>query len=195
MPAPDLTTLPDANLIQLCLNGGVNRSQAWEALILRYQRLIYSIPRHYGLSDSEVADVAQGVCLLLLENLARLRNHQRLGAWLITTTRRECWRQLRRRQSATNELDPVVLESQPDENVQPEEDLIHLERLALVRAALTRLEPRCQQLLTLLFYTDPRPSYEEIVKTLGLPEGSIGPTRARCLQKLLTILEQSRFFD
>ncbi len=195
MPTPDLNSLPDANLIQICLNSGANRAQAWEALILRYQRLIYSIPRHYGLSDNEAGDVAQAVCLLLLENLARLRNHQRLGAWLITTTRRECWRQLRRRQSTTNELDPVVLESQPDETVQPEDDLIHLERLALVRAALSRLEPRCQRLLKLLFYADPRPSYEEIVKTLGLPEGSIGPTRARCLQKLLNILEQTRFFD
>lgn len=195
MPTLELNSLPDANLIQICLNGGANRSQAWEALILRYQRLIYSIPRGHGLSDSEAADVAQAVCLLLLENLARLRNHQRLGAWLYTTTRRECWRQLRQRHSISNELDPAALESQPDEKTQPEEDLIQLERTTLVRAALSRLEPRCQRLLTLLFYTEPRPSYEEIVKTLGLPEGSIGPTRARCLQKLLNILEQNRFFE
>ncbi len=195
MAPPNLSELPDAELIQLCLNGEANRAQAWETLILRYQRLIYSIPRRYGFSEAEAADVAQAVCLHLLENLANLRNRQGLGAWLITTTRRECWRWIRRRQPNLDELDPVALESRPDETTLPEEDLIRVERLALVRASITRLEQRCQRLLTLLFYTDPRPSYDQIVTTLGLPEGSIGPTRARCLEKLMMYLEQSQFFE
>ncbi len=195
MPIADLAALPDTELIQTCLTGGANRSQAWEALILRYQRLIYSIPRHYGLSESESADISQAVCLLLLENLVHLRNRQGLGAWLITTTRRECWRLLRQRQTTIDDIDPTVLESQPDEKIQPEDDLIRIERQALVRAAVGRLGTRCQRLLTLLFYTEPRPSYDEIVHTLELPEGSIGPTRARCLEKLTNILYQIRFFD
>lgn len=195
MPSPDFNDLSDADLIQLCLNGEADRARAWETLIVRYQRLIYSIPRRYGFSEAEAADVAQAVCLHLLENLANLRNRQGLGAWLITTTRRECWRWLRRQRPEREDVDGLALEDRPADANLPEDDLIQLERMALVRASITRLEARCQRLLTLLFYTDPRPSYDEIVTTLGLPEGSIGPTRARCLEKLMMQLEQGRFFE
>jgi hypothetical protein len=68
MSSADLGRLPDPELIGACLKGGANGAQAWEVLIVRYQRLIYSIPRHYGFSESEAADIAQAVCLLLLEN-------------------------------------------------------------------------------------------------------------------------------
>jgi RNA polymerase sigma factor (sigma-70 family) len=195
MALPNLHELPDTELIELCLKEDTKRSPAWEVLIYRYQRLIYSIPNHYGFSDSEIADVAQVVCLRLLENLSRLRNRQGLGAWLITTTRRECWRWIRRRSPLTEEIDQIALENQSDESAQPEDELVRLERSALVQASLSRLDSRCQHLLTLLFYNDPRPSYDEIVVMLGLPEGSIGPTRARCLEKLMMHLEQSNFFE
>lgn len=195
MSVPDFNSLPDIDLIQLCLNSDTSRPLAWETLILRYQRLIYSIPRRYGLTEAESADVAQTVCLILLENLAQLRNRKGLAAWLITTTRRECWRWMRRHKIQTDELNPAALESHADDTLHPEDDLVQVERSTLVRAALSRLEPRCQGLLTLLFYTEPRPSYDEIVKQLGLPEGSIGPTRSRCLTKLMMYLEESRFFD
>ena len=84
--------LPDTELVEACLQG---EGQAWEALLVRYQRLIYSIPLRYGLSEHDANDIFQNVCVLLWENLKKIRDRERLGAWLVITTRRECWRMLR----------------------------------------------------------------------------------------------------
>jgi DNA-directed RNA polymerase specialized sigma24 family protein len=94
MSVNPFTSLPDPELIEACLNG---KDQAWEALLTRFQRLIYSIPFRYGLLEHDANDVFQNVSLLLLENLHTLRDRQRLGAWLVITTRRECWRLARQR--------------------------------------------------------------------------------------------------
>ncbi|HEY4687818.1 MAG TPA: sigma-70 family RNA polymerase sigma factor [Anaerolineae bacterium] len=193
MTAPDYTLLPDSELIAASLDRGDRL--AWEALILRYQRLIYSIPLRYGLPENDTADVFQTVCLLLLENLAYLRNRERLGAWFAITTRRECWRLSRQRRRATANQDIARLEEQLTDDPAVEQNLLDLERQALLRSAVERLGSRCQRLITLLFYTDPRPPYSEIVKILALPEGSIGPTRSRCLEKLSKILEEMGFFE
>ncbi len=88
MTVEHYATLPDPDLIEACLNG---KSQAWEALLVRYQRLIYSIPLRYGLTEHDANDIFQNVSLSLLENLSQLRDRERLGAWLVITTRRECW--------------------------------------------------------------------------------------------------------
>jgi RNA polymerase sigma factor (sigma-70 family) len=170
--------------------------QAWEALILRYQRLIYSVPIRMGFPPSDAADVFQTVCLLLLENLAFLRRRDRLGAWLVITTRRECWRLARDRQ--VDLLDPAMAAAELDQAdgrwITLEEEFLRIERQALLNAALDSLEPRCRQLLRLLFWSDPRPSYDEIVKLMSLPAGSIGPTRARCLEKLARLLQRNGFW-
>jgi RNA polymerase sigma factor (sigma-70 family) len=184
-------SLSDPDLIEACLNG---KSQAWEALILRYQRLIYSIPVRYGLLDHDANDVFQNVSLLLLQNLSRLRNRQRLGAWLVITTRRECWRMLGQKQQV-----PLEHGSETSETLSgpvfTEDELVMLERQSLVRAAMGLLGGACRELLALLFYTDPRLSYVDVAKKLGLPEGSIGPNRARCLEKLMKILEDMGFSE
>jgi RNA polymerase sigma factor (sigma-70 family) len=193
MPAADFNALSDPDLIAACLEAG--NGQAWEALIFRYQRLIYSIPLRYGFSQPDAADVFQAVCVLLLENLARLRNRQRLGAWLVITTRRECWRLARQGRQTLGGLETPAIEKLLTDDSQVDEDLVDLEGQTVLRTALDCLEPRCQQLLTLLFYTDPRPPYDDIVKTLALPPGSIGPTRARCLEKLTRILERMGYFE
>jgi len=189
---PDYASRSDPEIIEACLNGD---SRAWEALVTRYQRLIYTIPLRYGLSESDAADIFQAVCVILLQNLSRLRDRKRLGAWLVVTTRRECWRLARQRQQGATNLDVALLENKPTDEPKPEESFVHQERQALVRAAVERLDSRCRRLVTLLFYTEPRPSYEEIMQTLGLPEGSIGPTRARCLEKLTDMLSKMGFFD
>jgi len=93
MTVQPFASLPDTELIEACLKGD---DQAWEALLVRYQRLIYSIPLRYGLPEHDANDVFQNVSLLLWENLERVRDRERLGAWLVITTRRECWRMLRR---------------------------------------------------------------------------------------------------
>ena len=190
MPSPDFLTLADSEIIDACLAGD---GRAWEALILRYQRLIYSIPLRYGLPESDAADIFQAVCMLLLENLARLRDRTRLVAWLVITTRRECWRQARQRRRVADGPDFALIENLPADDSPLEDTFSRLEQLTAVRVAVQRLDSRCRQLITLLFYTRPQPSYEEIASILGLPLGSIGPTRARCLEKLLGILKSMGF--
>ncbi len=194
MTGPDYTVQSDPELIAASLDHGDR--QAWETLILRYKRLIYSIPVRMGFLPSDAADVFQTVCLLLLENLAYLRRRDRLGAWLVITTRRECWRLARERQADPPDPESEVmgLDQNGNELATLEEEIVQIERQALLNAALDSMGSRCQQLLRLLFWTEPRPSYDEIVKLMSLPEGSIGPTRARCLEKLARILQRNGFW-
>lgn len=180
-------SLPDSELIDACLKG---TSQAWDALLVRYQRLIYSIPLRYGLPEHDANDIFQNVSLLLLKNLARLRDRERLGAWLVITTRRECWRLFHHDRQINLNPETVNITEQVVDSGQSEDNFLALERQTVVRAAVELLDEPCHQLLTQLFYAEPRPSYTEIARELALPEGSIGPTRARCLEKLMKILEK-----
>lgn len=184
--------LPDSELIEACLSGN---SQAWEALLVRYQRLIYSIPLRYGLPEHDANDIFQNVSILLLENLTHLHNRERLGAWLIITTRRECWRMFRQRQEITLASESASSDEQIPDKAHIEDDFLTLERQSIVRAAVELLGNPCRQLITLLFYAEPRPAYTKIAQVFSLPEGSIGPTRARCLEKLMIILEKMGFSE
>lgn len=160
---------------------------------MRYQRLIYSIPMRYGMPEPDANDVFQNVSLLLWENLGHVRDHTRLGAWLVITTRRECWRTIRQRKTIGGDID--AFEMNRSAGTLSEEEYMAVERQSQVRSAIEYLEQPCRELLTLLFYVDPRPGYKEIARSLTLPEGSIGPTRARCLEKLMKILERMGFAD
>jgi RNA polymerase sigma factor (sigma-70 family) len=184
--------LPDPQLIEVCLEGN---GQAWETLIVRYQRLIYSIALRYGLPEHDANDVFQNVSLLLWENLGRVRERSRLGAWLVITTRRECWRLFRQRKQSGTIPDVVVLDENFSAGIPSEDEFLALELQSQIRAAIGALESPCQELLTLLFYVEPRPAYSDIAQSLTLPEGSIGPTRARCLGKMMKILEDMGFAD
>jgi RNA polymerase sigma factor (sigma-70 family) len=192
MSARPLAILPDAELIEACLEGS---GQAWEALLVRYQRLIYSIPLRYGLHLHDANDVFQNVSLLLWENLGRLRDRSRLGAWLSVTTRRECWRLLRQHRQQAVASEGSALDEHIPAGPQSEETFLRMERQSQVRAAIEHLELPCRELLTMLFYVEPRPAYSQIAERLMLPEGSIGPTRSRCLDKLMKILENMGFAD
>jgi RNA polymerase sigma factor (sigma-70 family) len=184
--------LPDPELIEACLKGS---GQAWEVLLVRYQRLIYSIPLRYGLPEHDANDVFQNVSLLLWENLGRVRDRARLGAWLVITTRRECWRMMRQRRQTVTNLEERVLDEVLPAGPLSEDEFLAMERQSQVRAAVSYLGAPCRELLTLLFYSEPRPAYSEIARNLILPEGSIGPTRSRCLEKLMKILEDMGFAD
>lgn len=180
----------NAALLRACRAGDAT---AWETLVRRYQRLIYAIPRRAGLSDDLAAEVFQRVCITLLEHLDRIDRPERLGAWLATTARRESWRQLRQLR-ATTSLD--TSDDDDNEIIQiadgaplPDEQLERAERQHEVRLAMAHLNERCHNLLTMLFYQSEPPPYAEIAAALGVPEGSVGPTRARCLRKLQDILE------
>jgi RNA polymerase sigma factor (sigma-70 family) len=174
----------DAALLEACRAGD---AAGWEALIRRYQRLIYAIPRRAGLNDDLAAEVFQRVCVILFEHLDRIERPERLGAWLATTARRESWRLLRHERATTilvDNDDDDELAQLADPAPLPDEMLERQERQQAVRRAVTGLDRRSRTLMALLFYHSEPASYAEIAATLGIPEGSVGPTRARCLRKL-----------
>jgi len=189
--AEEFSRLDDKELIAACLDG--NR-EAWEALILRYQRLIYSIPIKTRLSPDDAADVFQSVCLKMMENLASLRDHEKMVSWLITTTTRECWRlSARRRRNTSQEIgdDETAdrMSELPDQTPLADQEMVALEQQQIIRHALARLPERCAKLLHLLFYQKDEMSYADIARQIKIPVSSIGPTRARCLSKLRKILD------
>jgi RNA polymerase sigma factor (sigma-70 family) len=161
---------------------------AWEALISRYRRLVYSVPVRFGFNASDAADVFQGVCVKLLEHLHQVKDDTKISAWLITTTTRQCihLKALRSRESGTDE--DFVEPADPTDNL--EELHIVTEREQSIRDAVDELQPRCRSLIQMLYF-DPRSlSYDEISQAIGMPVASVGPTRARCLDKLKTILRR-----
>lgn len=186
----------DEELLEGCRRGD---AAAWEALVKRYERLIYAVPRRAGLAEDLAAEVFQEVFTTLFEKLDDIEQPDRLQAWLVTTAKRKTWRLIGNRQTAAarrssgNDDDPdAELRALPDNAPLPDEVLVRLEEQHRVRAALAALDERCQKLLGLLFYRpDPLP-YSEIAAAIGAPEGSIGPTRARCLQKLMRQLETEK---
>jgi RNA polymerase sigma factor (sigma-70 family) len=190
------TQLSDESLISACRRGDL---EAWEVLIDRYQRLIYTIPRRAGLDEDQAAEVFQRTFARLLENLNHIRRPDRIHAWLVTTAKRETL-QLIRQQSMESLLSYIDYfesgrhsETIADDNPLPNELLERLEDQHQIRAALTAMDERCRCLLTLLYYGSQSPSYAAIAAILDMPEGSLGPTRARCLGKLRRLLERAGF--
>jgi len=188
--AEDYARSSDRELVAACLNGD---HQAWESLIVRYQRLIYSIPVKARLSSDDAADIFQSVCLKLLENLSTLRDHEKIASWLITTTTRECWR-TSARQRRDNPAPPVDDDFDPTAEIASEgpladEQIQLIEQQQALRSGLESLPERCRRLLEMLFYQKDDLSYAEISRRTRMPVSSIGPTRARCLEKLKKVLE------
>jgi RNA polymerase sigma factor (sigma-70 family) len=183
----------DEALVARCRQGD---AAAWEALVRRYQRLVYAIVTRAGLDEHGAADVFQTVFTRLLEHLPRLSQPSRLQAWIVTTAKREVLRlrELGRRTiSLTPEDDAVgegLADLLPDEAPLAEALLSDLQQLDLLRAAFERLDTRCRDLLTLLFCDEEdRLGYDELARRLSMPQGSIGPTRARCLAKLRLLVD------
>jgi RNA polymerase sigma factor (sigma-70 family) len=181
----------DKELLIACRKGD---ESSWEALVDRYQRLIYTIPRRAGLNQDQAGDVFQDVFVTLLEKIDDINDPDRLHAWLVTAARRKTWRLLTKERSLKGvDLDQEGEESLAvivDNNPLPDEELLRLEEQHRVRMAVAELDERCQTLLTMLYYKAEPPSYAEIAESFGTTEGSIGPTRARCLKKLLRLLEE-----
>ncbi len=177
----------DAELVERCRRGDAD---AWRMLVERYQRLVYGIPRKAGLDAQACEDVFQHVFAALVEHLDRIAQPERLGVWLVTTAKREAWRlakQNRRTQPLASDDDSddyTTGAERPllDENPLPDEITEQLLEQHEIRVALTRLDERCRALLNALYYRDEPPSYTELAQSIGIPEGSIGPTRARCLK-------------
>jgi RNA polymerase sigma factor (sigma-70 family) len=170
-----------ADLVRRARNGD---APAWNTLVDRYAPLIWSICRRYQLGRADADDVGQSVWLRLVGQLHNVREPAALGGWLATTTRHECSRTAR---AARN---PCTARPVPDATTIPdpqswraEDELLLAERHAALREALADLPQSCQQLIALLI-ADPPVPYAEISARLGIPVGSIGPTRSRCLARL-----------
>jgi RNA polymerase sigma factor (sigma-70 family) len=175
----------DPELVAMCLRGD---SRAWEALIRRYRRFIYSIPIKFGFSDPDSSDVFQGVCLKLLEHLHEVKDDRKIGGWLATTTTRQCLaiRTLKQRESGTEE----EVEEPEDPSGTLEDIQLLAEQYQLLRDSVQKLPTRCRTMIEMLYLDMKQPSYEEIAEELGIPVPSVGPIRARCLDKLRMMLRQ-----
>jgi RNA polymerase sigma factor (sigma-70 family) len=174
----------DPSVTDLVMRARNSDKQAWDALVERYAPLVWSICRRYGLGGADADDVGQTVWLHLVDQLDRLRDPAALAGWLATTTRRECLhvRRAAQRLQASGQVPGV--EDIPDEHAPiAEDELLTAERHAALREAFSQLPPRCRQLMVLLLEDPPLP-YAQISARLGIPAGSIGPSRARCLNKL-----------
>jgi RNA polymerase sigma factor (sigma-70 family) len=168
----------DRDLIQSCLRG---EQHAWTELIERYQRLIYSVARKLCPQPDDCSDVFQRVCLDLYQSLKQLRDDRTLPAWLITVTRRHSYASIRGKREDIS-IEDYLAESDPQvETVEAE---------FLLERAVAELPERCENLIRLLYFDTTEPTYADVSQRLGIPVASIGPTRARCLEKLRKIFER-----
>jgi len=167
----------DIQLIQDCLRG---EEDAWAHLIERYQRLIYSIARSICPEPDDSADVFQHVCLEWYQHLGNLRDVRTLPAWLITITRRKSFAVLRAKRGM------IQLEAQPEPWIDASISLIEKEHT--VERALELISERCRRLIDLLYFDPNEPTYAEVAERMEMPLPSVGPTRARCLEKLRKVL-------
>jgi len=163
---------------------------AWNQLVDRYSRLVWAVARGHRLAHADSADVFQTTWLRLVEHLGRLRDPEQLAGWLSTTARHESLRVLRlgRRERPDDDI-AGAHESNDRGNAGPETALLASEERASVTAAYTRLSERCQGLLRLVV-AEPGLSYANVARALGIPVGSIGPTRGRCLEQLRRLLDE-----
>jgi len=181
---------PDERLVSECLKGN---QEAWSALIDKYKNLIYSIPIKLRMYE-DAPDIFQAVCVDLLAGLPKLRDPKALPKWLMQACYHRCL-QYRRRSDKhpqlTNENgEELQLAS---EGPLPERMLAELEKEQMVRDAIVELNPRCEQMVRMLFFENPPRPYEEVARELKLATGSIGFIRGRCLQKLRKQLEKLGF--
>jgi len=173
---------PITDLVTRARNGD---KHAWDEIVERYAPLIWSICRQYRLDDADAEDVAQMVWLHLVDHLDDLRDPAAMPGWLATTTRRQCIRTRRLAARLPQATGPLI---DPDnmadtDVVLAEQELLVAERHAALRQAVSDLPRGCRELITLLT-ADPPLSYAEISARLGIPVGSIGPSRSRCLDRL-----------
>lgn len=179
----------DEELVKACREGD---EAAWEAIVLKYQNMLYSIPRRAGLGRDLASDVLQEVFTTLFEKLDSLEKPEFLRAWLMTTARHKTIHLIQREtrgrpRSICDDEQDIALQL-PDHAPLTDELLIKLERENQMEAAFTEMDERCRRLLTLLYLEDEQVPYAEIAKILKIPLGSIGPNRARCLRKLMKLI-------
>ncbi|MCZ2860659.1 RNA polymerase sigma factor [Blastococcus sp. VKM Ac-2987] len=173
----------DGPVGELVAGAAAGDVECWNRLVQRYTPLLLSVVRRFRLDGSDADDVVQTVWLRLVEQLGRIREAQALPGWIATTARHECLHVLdgRRRVAPTDLADQAWPDGGGDPPV--DTDLLAAERHEALLAAMAALPERQRALLLLLLHDPPLP-YEEISRRLGIPVGSIGPTRARALDRV-----------
>ncbi|MBB3674403.1 RNA polymerase sigma factor [Modestobacter versicolor] len=184
-----LVTAPEVSTADLVRAAATGDRGAWDTLVGRYAGLVWSVARGHRLQGEDAADVFQTTWLRLVEQLPRIREPERVGAWLATTARRECLRVLRRSGRETVSR-AEVLEAVPDDVPGFDESLVRAEQREALWHHLQTSSDRCRRLLRVLV-ADPPLSYTEVAEVLEMPIGSIGPTRRRCLEQLRRRLEEA----
>jgi RNA polymerase sigma factor (sigma-70 family) len=160
---------------------------AWREIVGQYQRLVYATIRSFRVSPGDAEDLFQETFLRLYRHAAGVRDSRALTRWLVVTARNLCLdhhARLRARPHETLNAETLAVEPRPLN------DLIHLERAQAVREAVQEMPERCRALLWLLYFQQERPDYEAAARSLGMPLGSVGPTRLRCLEQLLRQLRR-----
>jgi len=175
----------DEALLRACRSGD---AVAWETLLDRYERLVFSIARNTGLSTQDAADITQLTFSYLLEGLDRMTDEGNLRAWLATVAKRHSRRLLVRqlRYQSTDIDEEIVGGLLP--NRAGSDEIERWELAEWLRSGLERIDERCRRLLRALYLDPEEPSYAQIAASIGIAEGSVGPIRARCLNRLRQVL-------
>lgn len=190
MPKRDIE-LDLPRLVRRCQAGD---QAAWARLVDAFGPLVHGVARNAGLDADDSADVFQATFTTLFKSLDRIESPESLGSWLAVTSGRIAVRTSRaKRAQATSDIEPLSEVLASDERQADELAQLSLDGVR-VREALEHIGGKCASLLELL-YSGEGASYEEVTMKLGMPIGSIGPTRARCLDRLRKALEESGFFE
>jgi RNA polymerase sigma factor (sigma-70 family) len=171
---------PAEDVAALVIRARDGDGAAWARLVERYSGLLWSVARSYGLGEADAGDVVQTTWMRLVERIDRIEHPAAVGGWLVVTVRRESVHTARRAARQTAIGAEAALP--PSAALAPEDIALARERFGQVATALQALPRRCQVLLRLFALA---PSYAELATALEMPVGSIGPTRARCLENLL----------
>ncbi|MFN0149172.1 MAG: RNA polymerase sigma factor [bacterium] len=190
-PKAASTAAEAEDLIRSCLRG---EDSAWRLFLERYGDLVFSVPLKMGLPHSDAEEVFQITVLALVERLGTLNDPRRIVAWICEVARRQTLYYLRKR-SRESLGEDEAFDAAADASPGAHEAFESLEASQVVRDALAKISPRCRDLLTALYLADPAPAYKEIAESLEIPMGSIGPTRARCLKSLQTLLASTGYGD
>lgn len=186
--------LTDEQLFAACRRG---EAEAWDKLVDRYQRLVYTIPRRAGLPDDLVEEVFQEVFLTLLEKLDSIEQPERLRAWLVTTAKFKTWSAVSREKIFSRSSDFENADGDDftlaldvaDESPLPDEVLVEIEQQHLIRTAIESLDERSKKIIEMLYLREPSASYSEVAAAIGVSPTSISPLRARSLEKLVKLLK------
>ena len=149
--------------------------------------VLWQVARACSLAGEEAEDVVQTTWVAFVRSADRLRDAQSVGGWLTTTARREAWRVSRLGSRTTIVEDDTMDRVVPSER-SAETEVVTRDESDQLWSAVGALDQRCQMLLRVVAFAD-RPDYAGIARDLGMPVGSIGPTRMRCLRKLKVLLD------